>query len=117
VIFGDWRRYYDSVSVLREDKFEGKPAFVVELRKKGLPNVTLGVDAQTGDVLVLTTTLIMPGLGSVPSTTRFEDYRVVDGVRLPFRQVESNEQLGRTVYEVERVEFDVKVDQNSFVLR
>jgi hypothetical protein len=59
----------------------------------------------------------MPGLGSVPSTTRFEDYRVVDGVRLPFRQVESNEQLGRTVYEVERVEFDVKVDQNSFVLR
>jgi hypothetical protein len=103
--------------VLREDKFEGKPAFVVELRKKGLPNVTLGVDAQTGDVLVLTTTLIMPGLGSVPSTTRFEDYRVVDGVRLPFRQVESNEQLGRTVYEVERVEFDVKVDQNSFVLR
>jgi hypothetical protein len=41
----------------------------------------------------------------------------VDGVRLPFRQVESNEQLGRTVYDVERVEFDVKVDQNSFVLR
>jgi hypothetical protein len=117
VIFGDWRRYYDSVSVLREDKFEGKPAYVVELRKKGLPNVTLGVDAQTGDVLVLTTTLILPGLGSVPSTTRFEDYRVVDGVRLPFRQVESNDQLGRTVYEVERVEFDVKVEKELFVLK
>jgi CubicO group peptidase (beta-lactamase class C family) len=117
VIFGDWRRYYDSVSVLREDKFEGKPAYVVELRKKGLPNVTLGVDAQTGDVLVLTTTLILPGLGSVPSTTRFEDYRVVDGVRLPFRQVESNEQLGRTVYEVERVEFDIEVQKDLFVLK
>jgi hypothetical protein len=75
------------------------------------------VDAQTGDVLVLTTTRILPGLGSVPSTTRFEDYRLVDGVRLPFRQVESNEQLGRTVYEVERVEFDVKVDDELFVLR
>jgi hypothetical protein len=117
VIFGDWRRYYDSVSVLREDKFEGRPAYVVELRKKGLPNVTLGVDVQTGDVLVLTTTLIMPGLGSVPSTTRFEDYRVVDGVRLPFRHVESNEQLGRTVYDVERVEFDVEVGNDLFVLR
>jgi hypothetical protein len=117
VIFGDWRRYYDSVSVLREDKFEARPAYVVELRKKGLPNVTLGVDVQTGDVLVLTTTLILPGLGSVPSTTRFEDYRVVDGVRLPFRQVESNEQLGRTVYEVERVELDVAVDNALFILR
>jgi hypothetical protein len=117
VIFGDWRRYYDSVSVVREDKFEGRPAYVVELRKKGLPNVTLGVDVQTGDVLVLTTTLILPGLGSVPSTTRFEDYRLVDGMRLPFRQVESNEQLGRTIYEVERVESDVKVDDGLFTLR
>jgi hypothetical protein len=117
VIFGDWRRYYDSVSVVREDKFEGRPAYVVELRKKGLPNVTLGVDVQSGDVLILTTTLILPGLGSVPSTTRFEDYRLVDGMRLPFRQVESNEQLGRTIYEVERVESDVKVDDGLFTLR
>jgi hypothetical protein len=66
---------------------------------------------------VLTTTLILPGLGSVPSTTRFEDYRLVDGMRLPFRQVESNEQLGRTIYEVERVESDVKVDDGLFTLR
>jgi hypothetical protein len=117
VLFGDWRRYYDSVSVLREDKFEGKPAYVVELRKKGLPNVTLGVNAENGDLLVMTTTLLLPGLGSVPSTTRFEDYRVVEGVRLPFRQVESNEQLGRTVYEVERVEFDVEVEKELFVLK
>jgi hypothetical protein len=41
----------------------------------------------------------------------------VDGVRLPFRQVESNEQLGRTVYEIERVEFDVKVEKDLFVLK
>jgi hypothetical protein len=41
----------------------------------------------------------------------------VDGVRLPFRQVESNEQLGRTVYEVERVEFDIEVQKDLFVLK
>ncbi len=55
--------------------------------------------------------------GNVPSTMRFEDYRLVNGVRLPFRQVDSNDQMGRTVYEVERVEFDVKVDDELFVLR
>jgi hypothetical protein len=82
-----------------------------------LPNVTLRVDAETGDVLGFATALLMPGLGSVPSTTRFEDYRVVDGVRLPFRQVESNEQTGQTVLEVERVEFDVEVDDELFILR
>jgi CubicO group peptidase (beta-lactamase class C family) len=117
VLFGDWRRYYDSVAVLRESTLDGRRIVVVELRKKGLPNVTLGVDAETGDVLELATTLMTPGLGSLPSRTRFEDFRVVDGVRLSFRQVESNEQLGRTIYEVERVEFDVEVDDARFILR
>jgi hypothetical protein len=117
VLFGDWRRYYDSAAVLREDKIDGKPAYVVELRKKGLPNVFLGIDTKTGDLLVLTTRIVMPGLGSLPSTTRFEDYRVVDGVRMPFRHVESNEQMGRTVFEVERVEFDVEVNNELFTLR
>jgi hypothetical protein len=117
VVLGDWRRHYDSVAVLREDKIDGRPVYAVELRKKGLPNVTLAVDAETGDVLALATTLVLPGLGSVTSSTRFGDYRVVDGLRLPFRQVESNEQLGRTVYEVDRVEFDVEVDDDRFVLR
>jgi hypothetical protein len=82
-----------------------------------LPAVTLRIDAETGDVLEFATALALSGVGSVPSTTRFEDYRVVDGVRLPFRQVESNEQNGRTVFEVERVEFDVKVDDELFALR
>jgi hypothetical protein len=117
VLFGDWRRHYDSVAVLRENTLDGRKTYVVELRKNGMPNVTLGVDAETGDVLQLATTMLMPGLGSVPSATRFSDYRVVDGVRLPFRQVESNEQLGRTIYEIERVEFDVDADDALFVLR
>jgi hypothetical protein len=114
---GDWRRYYDSVTVLRQDKLDGKPAYAVELRKKGIPNVTLGIDAETGDLLLLATTVVTPGLGALPSSTRFEDYRVVDGMRVPFRQIESNDQAGRTVYEVERVEFDVEVEDELFVLR
>jgi outer membrane lipoprotein-sorting protein len=104
-------------SVLREDKVDGNPVYVVELRKKGLPNVTLGVDTKTGDLLVLTTTIVMPGLGGVPSITRFEDYRFVDGMRTPFRRMESNEQMGRTVYQIERVEFDAEVDNGLFTLR
>jgi CubicO group peptidase (beta-lactamase class C family) len=114
---GDWRRHYDSATVLSRDQVDGRPIYIVALRKEGLPNVTLRVDAETGDVLGFATALLMPGLGSVPSTTRFEDYRVVDGVRLPFRQVESNEQTGQTVLEVERVEFDVEVDDELFILR
>jgi outer membrane lipoprotein-sorting protein len=114
---GDWRRHFDAVTVLRQDKLDGRTIYVVELRKKGIPNVTIGVDAETGDVLRFATTLVLPGIGGVPSTSRFEDYRVVDGVRLPFRQIESNEQNGRTVYEIERIEFDIKVDDELFTLR
>jgi CubicO group peptidase (beta-lactamase class C family) len=117
VLAGDWRRYFDSVAVLRRDLLNGTPIYVVELRKKGLPNVTLQVDAKTGDVLEWATALITPALGSLPTIARFEDYRDVDGMRLPFRQIESNDQTGRTVYQFETIEPDVQVDDAMFVLR
>ena len=42
-------------------------------------------------------------------TTTYSDYRDVGGMRVPHRYMESNELIGRAIYQVERVEVGVKL--------
>ena len=90
----------------------------MHLESIGLPATTLGVDAETGDILVARTTRVLPeGFGSMPITTTYSDYREVHGIRVPYRVVETNEESGRTIYEVENVEVDIELDPAHFILR
>ena len=50
-------------------------------------------------------------------TTMYSDYRNVGGMRVTHRYVESNDLIGRTVYEVERVEVGVKLAPEIFTLQ
>lgn len=117
VLFGDWRLYFDSVRVVRAGDLDGRPIYLVRLESAGLPPMMLSVDAETGDVLEDRRTMVIPGLGGLPVTTTYADYRDVGGMRIPFRSVESNEQTGRTIYEIESVEVNVDVDPERFILR
>jgi hypothetical protein len=73
------------------------------------------VDAETGDVLRIDRIMILPGdIGRLPVTTTYGDFREVDGVRVPFRSVETNEQMGRTVFETLGVEHDVELPAGTF---
>ena len=115
VLFGDWRTYYDAVRV-QAGAFEGRRIYVVRLESAGLPPVIVSVDAQTGDVLHEQRTVAIPGGGGLPMTTTYSDYRDVRGRRVPYRYVESNEQAGRTLYQVESVDVGVELDPNVFTL-
>ncbi len=50
-------------------------------------------------------------------TTNYEDYRVVHGMRIPYRRIESNEATGRTVYDVENVEINLDLNEDTFIIR
>ena len=117
VLFGDWRTYYDAVRVVRAGEFGGRRIYVVRLESAGLPPVIVSVDAETGDVLHEQRTVAIPGGGGLPMTTTYSDYRDVRGVRVPYRYVESNEQAGRTLYQVESVDVGVELDPNVFTLQ
>ena len=114
-LYGDWRKFFDSVSVLREGEFEGRKIYVVKLAQEDLPAIKLSVDAETGDVLKVDNTVVLPGLGALPITTVNEDFRNVHGMRIPYRYVDSNEQTGRTVYDVEKVEINLDLAEDAFV--
>jgi hypothetical protein len=117
VTFGDWRNYFDTVEVLRAAEVEGRRVYGVRLRSEGLPDRTVAVDAETGDILRIDRIMILPGgIGRLPVTTTYEDYREVDGVRMPFRSVETNEAIGRTIYETLSVENGVELEADMFAV-
>ena len=51
VLFGDWRKYYDAVRVVRAGVLGGRKVYGVQLESAGLPPTLVAVDAETGDVL------------------------------------------------------------------
>ena len=57
VLFGDWRKYYDAVRVVRAGEFGGRKVYGIQLESAGLPPVLVAVDAETGDVLQTQQTL------------------------------------------------------------
>jgi CubicO group peptidase (beta-lactamase class C family) len=116
VIFGDWRKYYDAVRVLRAGQLDGRKIYVVQLESAAMPSTVVSVDAQTGDVLQIQRSLMEPG-GAEPSTTAYSDYRDVGGMRLPYRSVETSESTGRKIFDVERVEIGVELKPDVFTLR
>jgi hypothetical protein len=117
VLFGDWRQYYDTVRVVRAGVLGGRKFYGVQLESAGLPPMRVSVDAETGDVLQTQQAMWVPEAGAMPVTTTYSDYRDVGGRRVPHRYVESNDQIGRTIYEVERVQVGVKLPAEIFTLQ
>lgn len=100
VVFGDWRKYYNAVRVVRTGEFGGRRVYGIQLESAGLPPVLVAVDAETGDVLQTQQTLWAGESGALPTTTTYSDYREVGGLRVPHRYIESAEFLGRAIYQV-----------------
>ena len=116
VMDSDWRDYFDSIKVVRADTLDDKEVYVVELKFGELPVMTVFVDAVTGDVLLSEIISIQEGGIGIPVTIRFEDFREVHGIRVPFRSITSNEQSGWTIIEDETIETNIQLDDDFFIL-
>jgi CubicO group peptidase (beta-lactamase class C family) len=116
VLFGDWRRYYDAVRILRTGELGGRTVHNIQLESAGLPPVRVAVDAETGDVLQAQQSIWTGEGGTLLTTTTYSDYREVGGMRVPHRFVVSNDATGRTIYQVERVEVNVQFPPDTFTL-
>lgn len=116
-LYGDWRKFFDSVSVLRADELDGRAVYIVKLQKGDVPAIKLSVDARTGDVVKVEQRFIMPAIGTMPVTTINEDFRQAHGMRIPYRQIEINKQTGRMVFEIESVEMNLDLAKDAFIIR
>lgn len=81
----DWSRLYERVEVLARIVRAGTPALLVRATPRGGNAHTWLVGEESGLALELLALDELPGMGVVGSVTRFDDWREVAGVRLPFR--------------------------------
>ncbi len=112
-VCGDWREYYAEALLLHDDELDGRDVHVILLKGHEAPDVTVRVDAETGDVL-RAETVVVRGPARVLTTTLYADYRDVFGLRLPFRIVKANEMTGRAEFRFESFERNIDLDDALF---
>ncbi len=114
-ICGDWRGFFDSVSVIRSGDFDGCRVHILKLHSEEAPDYTVYVDADNGDVLKAETSLIHPGtMIMLPHTIRFEDFRNIGGLRIPFRVISKNEAAGCVLTQYLRIKTNIEAEGELF---
>ena len=110
---GDWREYFSTIEVQRTEELEGRAVIVVQLQNAGGPPRTYYVDAENGDVLKVESVIVDDPL-RIAVTTRFADFREMEGFRFPFLVTTENQFTGQTRMEIEGFETGVDLQASYF---
>jgi len=111
------KEQYSKMEVAGKEKLGGHEAYVIEALNQDGKKERLFFDAQSGFLLRRVVLTEMP-LGLDPEVTDFEDYRDVDGVKLPFTVRTSyldDNHLG-TTRRIEEVRHNVPVEDSRFAV-
>ena len=95
----DWRETHPQVQVVGKDQFGDEEVWVLRLECQFTPPLTRFVSAKRGLLLREEAWLTAKGVGTVPISLEFEDYRNVGGVMLPFRLKSESRLTGKQVTE------------------
>jgi outer membrane lipoprotein-sorting protein len=102
------------IEVLPPDTINGRDAIVLRLTPKTGSPITLCLDTETYLIARTTTTVDNPAGGEMEQTVEPSDYRTVDGVKVAFVVVNSNELQTLTLH-LSKVEHNVAIDDAMFV--
>jgi len=109
-----WQRYFDKAETTAEREHHGKKVYDVKLTSKTGANVTLSFDAVSGLQVVQAFKQVTP-MGEVPLAVEFDDYRDVDGIKLPHKQV-TDLMVATATQTLTKVEIGAAVDTSKFAM-
>jgi hypothetical protein len=115
-LIGDLRDFDDTVLVTGSRELDGRNVYVLRLEHGELPAFTIYIDPATGDVLRSEGAVLVEGYIRIPVLVRYEDYREVHGVRIPFRTISKNDYSGKSIIQYDTLEVNLEVDENIFTL-
>lgn len=114
----DFNDFYDDITIIGTGKVAGKKVYELNLKSNDLPTVTLFIDSKTGDILKMKTRMLIQGLGtSMPVTTTFDDYRDIEGLRIPFVTTVRNQGNGNMVFKYDVIKNHQNFDKETFKLK
>lgn len=102
--FLDWRELYEKVEVIGVKQEDEQKMIVVRLSGGETPATTLFLDQTTGDVLKQESQVMHPSVGAFDATVFFEDYREVEGIRIPFITRTRNQLIGEIAFTVQELQ-------------
>ena len=105
--------HYAKMTVVGKDQVDDRDAFVVEVRPSNGSPEKLYFDAQSGLLLKREYERVTLEDGIIQFEVTFEDYREVDGVKVPF-VVRRKTPDYTTIYRFNEVKFNVPVDDAKF---
>jgi hypothetical protein len=104
-----------ALHVVRTEEIGGKQAYVLAGRTPVLSEVQMFFDKDSG-MLVRLVTQTQGLIGRMPMQYDYSDFRTVDGVKVPFRWVDTDISEGQSyTYQLEQVQQNVPVDEAKFV--
>lgn len=116
-VFGDikLKEQFSSLTVAGKDRIDGRDVWVVRgTTVMGSKRERLFFDAQTGLLvrrIISTPTII----GVIPEQVDFEDYRDVDGLKLPFKvRVSTVDPNSTSIREFTEIKLNLPVDESKF---
>jgi hypothetical protein len=117
---GDWRSEFELARVLKRMELDRKPVFLVHAAPKhGGRQRLIYLDVETGLMRGYDEVQDLPGLDMLGCEVRFNEYREIDGVQIPFKVTMkyTTPVLGTQTYQVEKLETSVKLDKDPFIIK
>lgn len=114
LLTADWREFFTTAKTVKERDIEGKKAYDIELSAESGAVLTVTIDA-TNHLMVEQSFKVFSPLGSMPVTIRSTDYRDVDGMKIPYKQV-TDASLMELTQELNVVELNTEVDEANFAM-
>jgi hypothetical protein len=116
-LFGDWREFFETMEITEEKEQNGRRVYILKLTARDVPPYTMTIDAETGDPLSASTRWMRPGSDArMAEIFIYEDYRELEGLRIPFRITAITPYHGRIVMQFDRLETRLDLDEGIFTL-
>ncbi len=106
------RETYPQMRVLAQEKVGGREAYVVGATSRDDSREKLYFDAKTG-LLIRKHVTFKTAFGGIPDVTDFDDYRDVNGIKLPFTIIWSRAPFG-SIKKFKEIRLHVLVDDAKF---
>jgi hypothetical protein len=112
----DWRETAASVRVAGKDRLGDEEVWVVRVECEFLPPLTRYVSARTGLLLKEEAWVTVKAAGTVQLVVRYEDYREVAGVKIPFRLTSESRLTGKQVMQFTEATPNAEIRADTFAL-
>lgn len=110
----DLRTFFDKIEIVRFESLDDVKVLVVNLAAKSV-TATLYVNAETGLVAKEEIGITIKNVGTIKTTITYDEYRDVNGVKIPCRFSVANDINGRMNAQIDQIETNVTVPDDAFI--